>query len=275
MTDKASVPAQKPGDDILTAFIDGELSAEDSAAISRLIEDDAAVAERVEFLSRASLDFAGAFRPLLDAAPRAALQARLDMAGLPPPPAPAGSESGFAIGRRGFAGLLAASLVAGVFADRAWLTLAGAGKDDDGDDSSAWRAVVAQYMSLYTAGTLGNGVVSREAQRAQLAAINEQIGLSLRPDAIVLPQLHFRRAQILAYDDRPLAQIMYLDEQNEPMALCIMREGGAIMPVTTERRHAMNIAWWASGDHQAMLIGHRTAGETAAMAGALARQISV
>ena len=66
-----------PSDEELTAFIDGELAPEEAARIEAMIEADEAVAERLEFLARASLPYKQAFAPLLDAAPQAKLESML------------------------------------------------------------------------------------------------------------------------------------------------------------------------------------------------------
>jgi hypothetical protein len=246
-----------PTDAVLTAFIDGQLSPQEEASLLQQMEEDPDILERVEFLSRASLNFSAAFQPLLDDAPLSKLQAQLDA--IPskntPPKRWAGANGN--AGRRGFIGLLAASVVAGVFADRIWLATT-SGDDTDRDDSAAWRAVVAQYMALYTPETLGLSQPDHAQQQAQLSSLNAQLGLSLTPEDIALPHLEFRRAQILAYDSKPLAQILYADPQGRPMALCILRDKSGTRAVTAEKRQSMTIAWWANRDYQALLIGHGT-----------------
>lgn len=269
MTDKIHPTSDMPTDAVLTALIDGQLSPQEEAALLLQMEENPQITERVEFLSRASLNFAQAFQTVLDEAPLAKLQAQLDA--IPPRKAPPllqriGANQNE--GRRGFIGLLAASVVAGVFADRIWLS-ATSGDDNDGDDSSAWRAVVAQYMALYTPDTLGSSQPSREQQQAQLSLLNAQLGLALTPESIALPHLDFRRAQILSYDSKPLAQILYADPQGRPMALCILRDKSASHSIVMEKRQAMTIAWWANSDYQALLIGHGSPGDINALADSL------
>lgn len=262
MTDKtppySEMPSsQIPSDAVLTALIDGQLSPQEEAALLHQMDENPAISERVEFLSRASLNFQAAFQPLLDEAPLQKLQAQLDA--IPPRKAPPHlrKSANWNEGRRGFIGLLAASVVAGVFADRVWLA-ATADEDHDADDSAAWRGVVAQYMALYTPDTLGSNQPGEEQQQAQLSALNSQLGLDLTPQKIAMPNIEFRRTQILAYDSKPLAQILFADPQGRPMALCILRNKTAPHGIAIEKRHSMNIAWWATRDYQALLIGHGT-----------------
>lgn len=260
MTDKTQPSSEIPSDAVLTALIDGQLSPQEEASLLRQMEENPSISERVEFLSRASLNFQAAFQPLLDEAPLPKLQAQLDAIKPQLPPPLRRVSANWNEGRRGFMGLLAASLVAGVFADRVWLA-ATSDDDHDADDSAAWRGVVAQYMALYTPDTLGSKQPDETQQQAQLSALDTQLGLELTPKKIAMPNIEFRRTQILAYDSKPLAQILYADPQGRPMALCILRDTSAPHEIATEKRQSMTIAWWATRDYQALLIGHGTARE--------------
>ncbi|NEJ84300.1 anti-sigma factor, partial [Rhizobium leguminosarum] len=73
MTTKQTIPS----DEDLTAFIDGELTAEEAARIEAIVNEDESTVERLEFLARANLPFKQAFAPLLAEAPREKLEAML------------------------------------------------------------------------------------------------------------------------------------------------------------------------------------------------------
>lgn len=247
-----------PSDEELTAFIDGELEEDHCARLLDLIERDPAVAARVEHLSRASLPYGEAFQPLLDAAPAADLQRMLD--GMTAPPVAANAV--VPLTRRRLFGAIAASVAAGVLGDRLLVRLFGTGDgdelaDDDGgpDREHHWHGVVAQYMGLYTRETLGGATPGHDAQSAQLAALNRPLNLSLTPEAVEVAGAEFRRAQILSYDDMPLAQITYLDPRSGPLALCILRRPGTVRGVEQEMRGGLSIAYWNGQDHAALLIG--------------------
>lgn len=253
-----------PSDEELTAFIDGELEEGHRARLLDLMERDPAVAARVEHLSRASLPYGEAFRPLLDAAPTANLQRMLN--GMPAPPVatalPAAANAVIPLTRRRLFGAIAVSVAAGVLGDRLLVRLLGTGvtdelADDDGgpDRERHWHGVVAQYMGLYTRETLGGTTPGRDAQSAQLATLNRPLNLSLTPEAVEVAGAEFRRAQILSYDDMPLAQITYLDPRSGPLALCILRRPGTVRGVEQEMRGGLSIAYWSGLDHAALLIG--------------------
>ncbi|NZD60469.1 anti-sigma factor [Rhizobium sp. WYCCWR 11290] len=247
MTTKHTIPS----DEDLTAFIDGELTAEEAARIQTMVNGDERTAERLEFLARASLPFEQAFAPLLAEAPREKLQAML--AAIPlQQSARSGPTPAFATRRR-FLGALAASLAAGIAIDRGVI---GIGKGFSAkDENSEWRAVVADYISLYTAETLAGPVPGREDQAAQLAGLDEKLGLSLSPEAVSLPGIDFKRALLLQYDGKALAQIAYLDPETGPMALCIVKSDKGPKAPDLEHRKGMNVVYWSNATHAFMLIG--------------------
>jgi anti-sigma factor RsiW len=266
-----SESTQFPSDEQLTAFIDGELAPDEAARIEALVQTDARVAERFELLSRASLPFGAAFEPLLSQAPKAALEAMLSAI---PLPASAKSEPAPAVaGRRGFLGALAACLVAGVIADRAFIGVKR--QLAKGDEGSEWRAVVAEYIALYTPDTLVGPVPSNAAQAAQLAVLETKLGLPLPPEAIALPDVDFKRALLLQYDDQPLAQIAYLDPETGPLALCIVRSDDGAAPPRVEGRKGMNVVYWATTAHAFMLIGHAPVDRMQALAADVRMRLSV
>jgi len=244
-----------PSDEDLTAFIDGELTAEEAARIEALVSEDEHVAERLEFLARASLPFKQAFAPLLAEAPRQKLETMLAAI-----PAQQRAKSASALtfdSRRRFLGALAASLIAGIAIDRAVIGIGA--RLSAKDENSEWRSVVADYISLYTPETLAGPVPAREAQAAQLGPLDEKLGLSLSPEAVALPGIDFKRALLLQYDGKPLAQIAYLDPETGPMALCIVTSDAGPKAPDLESRKGMNVIYWSNATHAFMLIGRISA----------------
>jgi anti-sigma factor RsiW len=243
MNDKNQIPS----DEELTAYIDGELSDTEVSRIEALLGSNERAAARLQFLSLSGLPFQQAFEPLLAAAPKARLDAMVDVVPADLKPAPARSS------RRGFLGALAACLVAGIVADRAFIGIRN--RVHAPDEGSEWRAVVAEYIALYTTDTVAGPSPSGEAQVAQLARLNDKLGLSLSPEALALSGIEFKRAQLLQYDEKPLAQIAYLDPETGPLALCIVRSDVGMKEPDVEGRHGMNVVYWSNATHAFMLIG--------------------
>ncbi|WP_113339246.1 zf-HC2 domain-containing protein [Rhizobium cremeum] len=255
-----------PSDELLTAFIDGELDGEERDRIETLLEHDERVAARLEFLTRANFDYRHAFAPLLGEAPVRRLQAMLDdAAATKPSKAPSGG-----ISRRGLFGAMAASVAAGILAGRTGLDWFGTDEEGGGE----WRGLVAQYMSLYDAQTLAGVLPTPAEQAAELADVNRRLDMRMTPAQLDFGDLDYKRAQVLAYEGRPLAQILYLDPESGPLAFCIVRSEGKAEPVRTEQRNGMTVVHWSDGGHGLMLIGHAPETRMLDLADALIDRIS-
>lgn len=224
-------------DEMLVAYLDNELSdAQRKVLESRLIEDDA-LAQRLALLERSNLPFKKAFEPLLQTAPIERLQQTLYP----------NSHQTPAVSRRNLVAAAVSFLALGVIGDRVIIYLT--------QPEDNWRELVAQYMALYTPETLAE-TPSNQAMDAQLHATGEQLGLVLSSSSLSLPGAVLKNARMLAYDDQKIAQITWLDEVHGPMALCITKNTGRGMQKKNEQRLGMNIVYWASANHQFMMIGH-------------------
>jgi anti-sigma factor RsiW len=241
---------QMPTDEQLTAFIDGEMDTAGREWIERLIATDERVAERFDFLARSALPFKTAFEPMLADAPAAKLQAMLAAV-----PATAKSKvPASRVSRRGLLTAIAASFVAAIAFDRAVIGIGH--RLAKPDEDSEWRAAVAEYLSLYTEDTLSAPAGDHAQQVAQLNGVGAKLGLPLAPESVAMPGVEFKRAQILNYDSKPLAQIAYLDPESGPMALCIVQSAKGAAAPDMENRRGMNVVYWSSPTHAFMLIGH-------------------
>ena len=269
-------------DAALVALIDGEADAAERTRLEKLIAADPVVADRFDMLSRTNLDFAGAFRPMLEEAPLTRLQAGLAAMAAPSAPVLAPAAVAAAAGGRpwnrremlaaGLALFVAGSLVPHFVPGLLPVPKSDAVPDEDhGDD---WRAAVAAYLDLYTADTLANLPDDDAALSRQLTDVGERLGLPLSTGAVQLAGFRLKRAQTFRYDDEPLAQIAYLDG-NAPTALCIIARAGAPAAVATEERRGMNVAFWGNATHQFMLIGRRPMAEMQGLAATLLPRLGV
>ncbi|QND54217.1 anti-sigma factor [Phyllobacterium sp. 628] len=258
-----------PSDEILVAFLDGELDPDKRSQLEHLVETDEAVAERMSFLASSNLPFRDAFEPLLHKAPKAELETMLADV-LPPLPV---KEQARGWSRRSFLAACVGFIAVGIAADRTFLGVQASLRDEP--DGSDWRSAVAQYMSLYTADTLGTGPVDVALQTSQLRTVGSKLGLTLTPDQVQLPGATLKRAWMLAYEGKALAQITYLDANQAPMALCIVQSPKGAKAPEIEQRHGMNVVYWSSPTHAFMLIGKEPLEDIKAMSEELRRSITV
>ncbi|MGO7207735.1 anti-sigma factor, partial [Rhizobium ruizarguesonis] len=97
----------------------------------------------------------------------------------------------------------------------------------------------------------------------------------LSPEAVSLPGIDFKRALLLQYDGKALAQVAYLDPETGPMALCIVRSDAGPKAPDLESRKGMNVVYWSNGTHAFMLIGHAAADRMTAIAEGVRGKVAV
>jgi anti-sigma factor RsiW len=248
-----------PTDEQLVAWLDDQLDTAQRSGIDAAIDEDPTLNLRLQWLARSSLPFKDAFDELGQQAPVDRLQAMLDT--LPGPARPAH-------GRRWFLAAAAGLVVGGVVADRLFLGWQAS------QQTTSWRGLVADYMALYVPQTLAHLPSDENTQRAQLRTIDARLGLKLTPAQLALQKAELKRAQILEYDGVPIAQITYLDASHGPMALCVTRSNSGSRDLAVERRHGMNVVYWADMEHAWMLIGRNPVADLEAMANVLRGRIN-
>ncbi|MVV47388.1 transcriptional regulator [Pseudomonas sp. PB120] len=248
-----------PSDELLVAYLDDQLDTEQRASVDAAISRDSMLNLRLQWLARSSLPFNQAFDELTRQAPVDRLQSMLDT--LPSPERPQ-------MNRRWFLAAAATLVASGVLADRLFLGW------QSSQEQNNWRGLVADYMALYVPQTLEHLPSDDAAQQAQLRTIDSRLGLNLLPAKLALPRPEFKRAQILEYEGVAIAQISYLDPVHGPMALCVTRSSTGSRDFAQERRHGMNIVYWADVDHAWMLIGHNPTAELEDMAKLLRGRLS-
>lgn len=237
-------------DEAIVAWLDGEMNEADAQQFKALLEGDEQLAERVAELMKSQLDFEAAFAPLLDKAPEARMQARLETL-LTKAPTSATASSYAGVSRRS---LIAASLSflvlgsgLGYLARSPRMILS---------DSEKIRDLEAQYMSLYRAETLLDADSSLPTLQRGLSRATQEIGLPLNERQLTLQGAELKIVRMLRYDSTAIAQITWLHAEYGPMALCISPERQATSTaLNNEQRHDMQVVWWYAHGYQFVLIG--------------------
>lgn len=238
-------------DELLVAYLDNELSAEQYRELEERLSEDCRLAERLALLQRSSLPFKAAFEPLLEAAPQAHLQTHL-------------TSVRPAFSRRGLIAAAVSFLALGAIGDRAFIHFT--------QPEDNWRERVAQYMALYTPETLSD-TPTPQALESQLRIASQRLGLTLTAARLSLPQAALKNARVLAYEEQHIAQITWLDPKTGPLALCITQGSGTTSERENERRLGMNIVYWADKNHQFMVIGHSSSTQMNEIAGRLQKEV--
>lgn len=173
----------------------------------------------------------------------------------------------------------------------------------DGGQARDWRQAAANYQALYVTETLAfTGAVADEErqkrlwqsegvpasrginpetgrnanldkQRSSIAAISAKLGLPITPEVLQAPGLDFKRAQLLQFDGRPLAQFAYLDADGAPISFWATRTGDADSPAKTGRYDKLAAVSWNKGGYGFIVIGAAPIAEIERAASALSTQI--
>lgn len=270
--------ADHPRDEDLVAYLDGELSLSDRQLIDQALSESAALRRRLELLRQGDRPFRAAFDTLLDQAPMDRLMAALPEPTLSasvvstskaPPPRPANDWQsigvaamllltlgiGFAVGfgtSSDRAGQREAALLAELDEMEADLEEAEAAADAAPVvTAKGWRQAVADYQMLFTTDSL----TPDQGGDAALALASERVGLPLDPATRAASGLQFRRAQLLAFNGKPLVQLAYLGDDGVPVAFCIIASNKPEADTQYEVRNGLGIVHWIIGGYGLMVIG--------------------
>lgn len=137
-----------------------------------------------------------------------------------------------------------------------------------------WHKAVADYQALYSTATLTNLALPEDQRALSLSRTSQDLGLILSLDQVTVEGLSFQRAQILAFEGEPLAQLTYLDRSGNPIAFCLMRTGIDEQP-KNRQIGGMNAVTWARGGMGFILIGPATTETLEAAQKTLAAQITL
>jgi anti-sigma factor RsiW len=272
----------------LVAYIDGELSLDDRAAIALALAANPQLRERLAFLNTGARAFGEAFDLLLAAAPEARLQAMF--ASLVDGESAKGTaplaESADNVVRlqpapkRGLSPIwqLAAAASIALTAYGGGIVTAvlyGPKEVRQQVAQRGWMDAVAQYVSLFSQETLAGMPADAATQQAGLQRVSTALGKDISHDKVEgLPTLAFRGTQLLQLEGRPIAQIAFLSDAGKPVAICIIKTARPAEPQTTARREGLNIVHWITGGYGYMVIGDMPADTLARISEAARARLS-
>ncbi|WP_170773308.1 hypothetical protein [Ruegeria lacuscaerulensis] len=121
-----------------------------------------------------------------------------------------------------------------------------------------WAEQAAIYQSLYVPDTIASLDNSAQALDTQFELAEAELGRSLNRDTLeALPGMELKRAQVLSFNGKPLIQVVFADEQGQPFAFCIIRqgEGAPSKAVKLAELSGLATATWSEGGYGYMLIG--------------------
>ncbi len=242
-------------DDMLSAYVDGELDASAIAEVEQILAHDPAACRTVENHRETSALLRAAFaEPLFHEGTERLI--RIPAASRRPSP-------------RMISWAIAASVLACVIGF-------GGGVLWSGRDSNL-------RMALLDEATEYHQVLSRETTHlvevpaSQSDEIRRWLGhrIERRIDIPDLTQagLDFVGARLQVIDGKPVANLYYNRDRGPPIAICLTQFEGAAEPVQIDRRNGLRVASWFDGHFAYLIVGDLEASMARALAVLTAEQI--
>jgi len=231
-------------DILLTAYVDGELDAAGRVALEARLKAEPPLAARLARLTDSVRGVEAAFAAMLTAAPRQRLAGMLDQARVRSRrPAP----------RRVLRGAiaLAAALVLFVLGGAAERLLSSRAANDELN----WRQAVAEYQQFTTSDTLTAIPDAPAVLDAELKTISDKLAVALTPEKLTLAGATLKRADLFAFEGRPLVQLAYLTRDDGPIAFCIIPAKKPDAQIKFENRNGFNLVYWNDEGRAYLLIG--------------------
>jgi len=232
-----------PDDILLTAYADGELDASARAAVETRLKAEPLLAARLARLRDGVRGLQAAFDTMLTAAPRQRLAAALERSRVRSRPVP----------RRVLRAVIALAaaiiiLVLGGVAERLLSPRAA-------HEELNWRQAVAEYQQLTTTDTLAAIPDAPDVLDTELKTLSAKMAVALTPEKLALAGATLKRADLFAFDGRPLVQLAYLTQADGPIAFCIIPAKKPDAPIKFETRNGFNLVYWNDDGRAYLLIG--------------------
>jgi anti-sigma factor RsiW len=236
-------------DDLLVAYVDGQLARTQTRAVEKVLEQDDVIARRVDALKDAHSRLEAAFEAILAG----------EEAEVAPPPAPPGPGFFVTWATAAKVGLAGTGLIAALV-----LVMAGYGwplavphfagnrsgaydVESTGSLPPTWQDEAVHAQALLSRATLEVGLESQANQDLVAFQLAQAIGPSLKLPDLAPQGFRFVRAQLLRAGDEPLAQLLYLGTSGAPFALYAKKGEGAAAPVFKVRGAIGSVAWSQGG----------------------------
>jgi anti-sigma factor RsiW len=241
-------------DELLVAYVDGQLARKQALAVDKVLEQDDVIARRVKALKHAHDRLEAAFDAIL-----AGEEADVAPKPLPRPPGLFIPWTTLANGGLAAAGIAVAFGLA--VAGFGWpLTVAGdshkvaADPEYVGSVPRSWQEDVARAQGLLGRDSLEIGLESQGNPDLVAFKLTQAIGTDMAPPNLMPEGYRFMRAQFLRTGNESLAQLLYLGTKGAPLALYV-KKGEGTSPPSFKRYDDVGSVSWSQGGVTYMLAG--------------------
>jgi anti-sigma factor RsiW len=231
-------------DELLVAYVDGQLARDQTRAVDRVLDQDDVVARRVEALKQAHSRFECAFEAIL------AGEVSELMANAPALPPPVRRRRGNGLAKIGVItaglGLALFALVAGygwplALPERTTLP------HEMSSAIGAWQDEAVRAQSLLSRDSVEVGAESQGNFDLVALQMARAIGPAVKIPNLEAQGFKFMRGQLLRFDGKPLAQLLYLSAAKAPLALYARRGEDEARDGFAKNRAIGSVAWSDDG----------------------------
>ena len=271
-------------DELLVAYVDGQLAKDQSKAIEKVLEHDEVAAERVEAMRAAHSRLEAAFEAMLDNELTA-------LTGLPDSEAEAADAAPATSAFAGLRSLGAIAIIGGAIC----LTMAGAvagyalrstpepvalvppervplvGAPSAPRD---WQDDLMIAHALFSRDSLSVGLESQGNIDLLRFHLGNVIGTEIQIPDLGPTGLTFKRAQILDRQSKSIAQLAYLPLTGDPVALYLQWDKGSDSVPATSLTGELAAAQWRQGNITYLLLGHISLPEMESLSSYVREQIA-
>jgi anti-sigma factor RsiW len=232
-------------DELLVAYVDGQLARKQTRAVEKVLDQDDVLAARVEALKHAHARLEAAFEAVL-----AGEEAEVSAAS-------ASVQEGLVIpwgvAKTAFAGLGLAVALALAVAGYGW-PLSLPNVFQAAPEAAGWQEETVRAQALLSRESLEVGLESEANYDLVAFQLAHILRTGLKFPNLDAQGFRFVRAQALRFGDAPLIQILYLGTKGGPLAL-YAKKGEASDTLTPGRYGAINTVAWAEDGVSYLLAG--------------------
>src|SRR5262245_48813455 len=249
-------------DALLVAYLDGELDPSRRQELEQRLRDDAALKARLAALAEAGRPLRSAFDALLGVAPAGQLETAFAAARAKAQRLPQFRYRRMLLAAAASLLLLLCGGTIGYFVAKAPGDLF----EEADEMEEAWVGAVAGQLSLYNAASLASIQVPGTELDAQLGKLGDMLGLDLSKERVTFAGLKLKRAELLHFEGRLIAALLYASEDHGPVAVCMMATHGGEGEGDAYSRDGLNLMYCAESGRRFLLIGDAPAAKIESLA---------
>lgn len=234
----------------LRAWVDGELDEQRSRVVGEMVDSDPDMQVLVSRLRASRLQYKQAFEKKASPAMPDSLQQTVNSLRNQLQPSPS-RRSLFPV--TAAASVLVAAL-AGYFVGSRPGMLNSPDRVAAMSPVEGFASTVAAYQSLYVRETVSGIEAGDDKVTGLSARLLEQSDLKVQVPDLEALGYTFVRGQQLAFDGKPLVQLIYLPAEGLPLALCFMIDEGSETPLVLEKHFGLSTAEWRQQNKRFVMV---------------------